>query len=678
MILVITILLLSFTHETHARNVCPSTTHPDNAHIQSPCIQTDSVITFDASWGSELQNFFWLSAEVQKTKDILQFQTNEYAEVLRYYRDEFKTHPTKTPQTIQNLENDFALLYDIQKQIRMIKRKLNLCYQKLCSAKRRVDLEEDLKKVQLSQTELIFKNPLLSTKTIEDFFIYYPHSAVAAKKDALNNVSTKIKKITQDTFGDSVSRLDFLEEDEPRYNKNSLKTLFIQASIEALQNLEPIKNDIGKFLHDGDSPLLKKGNEQYTKKYSDQFHEKYPYLTETILFKAETNDVRSEFLCTLNQNLNKKKNRDKIIDATMDGALLLGPLFLGPLGRIGSSGLKSLLASRLGQFTHRGKNFEHIMSGTRLGSEAGYLLHANSKVNLKEKECAEASSKFYLVANNNNYIEQKNCFSELASLRFEESLAWVGAGSLEVIPEIAKRFKKIQSPLISRKQILDQDKLADELAQFGQSKNAFALEVETKDSYYTLMDLSKLAQNKDQKLTELPNKYWHFVGDVYQARLNLTPDEIKGFVKTSEDMQHRTKIIINTKESQLSSKSTTEFNGGIGILESKKSDELLPIEKSTGMRFPRRPGEKSVEIVRLTVSKDAEKTDLSKQLTVSAFKIIAGDPQVTKAYIYTSKAHAVLYRRMGIPKEKIKTIDERDVYIELSREDLEKLVREKS
>ena len=143
-------------------------------------------------------------------------------------------------------------------------------------------------------------------------------------------------------------------------------------------------------------------------------------------------------------------------------------------------------------------------------------------------------------------------------------------------------------------------------------------------------------------------------------------------------MQPRTKIIFNTADSQIGSKKPTQFKGGIGVLESKNADELLPIEKSTGKRFPRTPGEKSVEIVRLTVSKDAEKTDLSKELTSAAMNLIVADQSITKAYIYTSKSHAVLYRRMGVPQTRIQTLDERDVYIELTRADILELLKKQN
>lgn len=662
-----------------ARDVCPNSKAPENTLIDTPCVQIDSPVLFQKSWGKELQNFFWLTSEIEKTKDIVQYQANDYAEVLRYYRDNFQSHTGKTINRVQSLEEDFKLLYDLQKQIRLTKRKLNLCYRHMCTASRRLELEDLLKNIQLTQAELIYKNPILSTKTIENFFLYYPQSIEVAKNNTFDSYFTKIKQTATDTFSDNESNLDFLEEDEPRYDKKIIQNLFIASSVEALKNLEPIKSDLGKFFFDRDLPLFKENNRDYVKSYMASFHSKFPFLTETLLFKAEVSNERSSLLCSLDKNLENKKFREKTLTTAVDGALLIGPLLLGPLGRVGSVGIRSLLSTRLGSFGLRAGQAEKAMIGARLGGEGLFITHVNHKVNSKENECAQISSEFYLKTNEHNFERQRSCHEDLASLRLEQSLSWVGFSGNELIPQIEKRFKYLRAPNIEKRTLTSSQTLSAVMDDFYKQKNRFVMEVNSKDNgVYTIMDLSKLKDIKDERIKSLPTEYWNFVGDTYRTRLNLTPEEIKGFVKTSEEMQPRTKIIFNTSDSQIGSSKPAKFKGGIGVLESRQADELLPIEKSTGKRFPRTPGEKSVEIVRLTVSKEEEKSDLSKQLTQAAINLIIADKTITKAYIYTSKAHSVLYRRMGIPKEAITTIDDRDVYIELGRETLESLARTKT
>lgn len=663
-----------------ALDVCPNNKHPENTQIQTPCLNLDSPVLFDKSWGNELKDLFWLTAEVEKSKDIIQMQTNEFSEVLRFYRDNQLARSANTQNKIQSLEQDFESLYLIQKEQRILKRKLNICYTGLCSAQRRVELEDLLQKIQRSQSELILKNPLLSTKTVENFFLYYPKSIEIVEGNGFDSFFNKMKLSVSDTLSSPQSQLDFEETDTPRYGQKTMKKLMIDASIEALANLNPIKNEFSKFSFDRDMPLFKKNNDEYVEEYLKKIPSKFPLLTSTILFKAELTNERSQFLCHLNSQHEKNKKYQEHLQTSVDAALLLGPLFLGPMGRAVSMGARPLIMGKLVNFGIKSTQAEKIAMIGRFSSEGLFVGHQNLKLQQKESECAEKSTQFYLQNNQKNYQNQKLCHNELAQMRFEESLAWLSLGSYEAIPALVKKYKFYKAPSIAHLQVNDQKDIQNTLKNFHQNPKHWAYEFQTKDTgTFTVMDLSKLQNIKEEHAKELPKDYWHFVGNIYKDRLNLTPEEIKGFVKTSEDMQERTKLIINSPKSHLSSSiKKPSFNGGIGIVESRNADELLPIEKSTGKRFQRHPNEKSVEIVRLTVAKEAEKTTLSKDLTSMAMQLIAYDPQISKAYIYTSKSHAVLYRRMGVPADRIQTLDERDVYIELNRTEILEMLKKKN
>lgn len=669
-----------FSASSFALDVCPTQKKPENTQIQTPCLNLDSPILFDKSWGNELKDLFWLTAEVEKTKDIIQMQTNEFSEVLRFYRDNKLARSATTQNKIQTLEQDFESLYLIQKEQRILKRKLNICYSGMCSAHRRVELEDLLQKIQRSQAELILKNPLLSTKTIENFFLYYPKSIDIIEGDGFDSFFNKMKMSVTDTLSSPQSQLDFEESENSRYSSKTIKKLMIDASIEALANLNPIKNELSKFSFDRDMPLFKKNNEDYAEEYLKKIPSKYPLLTSTVLFKAELTEERSSFLCQLNTELDKNKKRQEYLNMTVDGALLLGPIFLGPIGRVVSMGARPLILSKLVNYGIRSSATEKAALIGRFGAEGLFLGNQNLKITQKENECSSETTQFYLKSNQTHFEKQKNCHHELAQLRFEESLSWLTFGGYEAIPSLVKKYKFYKAPSLARIQVKDSKDMSSVLQEFHQNPKHWAYEFQTKESgTFTVMDLAKIQNIKEVEAKTIPKDYWHFVGNIYKDRLNLTPEEIKGFVKTSEEMQERTKLIINSPSSQIqSSTKNKQFNGGIGIVESRNSSELLPIEKSTGKRFERKPNEKSVEIVRLTVSKDAEKTTLSKDLTSMAMQLVAYDPEISKAYIYTSKSHAVLYRRMGVPQSRIQTLDERDVYIELTRADILEMLKKQN
>jgi hypothetical protein len=185
------------------------------------------------------------------------------------------------------------------------------------------------------------------------------------------------------------------------------------------------------------------------------------------------------------------------------------------------------------------------------------------------------------------------------------------------------------------------------------------------------MDLSKLNQVNDPQLLKLPSNYWKYVGEVYSERLNLTPDEIKGFIKSSEAFTDRTKLIVNTKAGVANLDSG--FQGGVGVVVSDSASNLLPVEKSIGSYMPRKAGEKVAEIVRLVVSKDVDVEKLSKSLINQASAVILQDSSITTVYIYTSKLHARLYRKLGVRPTNISPQGERDIVITLSRKEIEQM-----
>jgi hypothetical protein len=187
---------------------------------------------------------------------------------------------------------------------------------------------------------------------------------------------------------------------------------------------------------------------------------------------------------------------------------------------------------------------------------------------------------------------------------------------------------------------------------------------------FTLMDLSRISLVKDLHLRGIPDKYWRFVSDTYSQRLDLTRDEIDGFIKSSQGFVSRTKLIVNTSQSI---RFTSRFNGGVSVVFSHDSEESLPVEKAIRRCITRGNTGKSAEIVRLIVAKDAEAKNLSRLLIRQAIGVILLDEEIENAYVYTSRVHYRLYKQLGVSPNKVLPIGERDVLIALKRKDLEML-----
>jgi len=200
---------------------------------------------------------------------------------------------------------------------------------------------------------------------------------------------------------------------------------------------------------------------------------------------------------------------------------------------------------------------------------------------------------------------------------------------------------------------------------------AYIKQIQTLDlGNFTHIDLAYIHLVRDQYLRDVPEKYWNFVAQIYAKRLSLSPVEIEGFISSSKELTSRTKLIVNTTNGI---RTMSEFNGGISVVFSRDEHELLSFEKSVDARLSRPSSAACAEIVRLTVAKDTDVKNLSRELIHQAAALILQDMQIQSTYIYTSKLHYRLYRQFGVEPSSVKPLGERDVLIALKRKDVSHL-----
>jgi len=153
--------------------------------------------------------------------------------------------------------------------------------------------------------------------------------------------------------------------------------------------------------------------------------------------------------------------------------------------------------------------------------------------------------------------------------------------------------------------------------------------------------------------------YWRHVHDIYGGRLKLSEKEIAAFVHSSMDFIDRTILVTNQKHSK------DKFDGGVALVYSNKHSDKLPFERATGLSFPREG--LSLEITRLTAD-HAEDKQLGRELLATIAKILESEDTVATMYAFTSKRHAILYKRSRIPYTQY-IISDRDVVLKFSSAD---------
>lgn len=536
-----------------------------------------------------------------------------------------KSEPTfeASSSEIKEIKADFDRLTLIQKETLILQKKFNLCLFN-CGPMRKLELQDEIANMQKLKASLLIKRPILANKAFEE--------RLSELKDKdLENANVIPQKIFEADLKDAVFDL--------------------------LGSLDKRRNAFQKFLDDGNKPLVKSGNENFTADYLEKVTSKFPELVEDSLnatFNMPSSTADKDTACYFAQQFKSYSDKKKRTEIAIDVGLIVLPMLAGPIG------FEAGMTARLAGWGIKAAEFRKLSLATSFALQGGIIAKDRHALARLKSECAHKEVRLFLEGNQQVLNDLKDCNKSYGEQLFMANLSVLPTGYtlLKAIPQRAPPALFVTKSASSTKDI------AREL-----HKNGFKSTVEfrTPDKgVFTIMDLSKA---KDSSMKKISEDYWRYVGNVYNERLNLTPQEIDNFIKSSMEMSPRTTLILNTEKSAFDG--AMKIKGGVGIVSAKAHGELLPLEKATGVRIQKKPGEKIAEIVRLTVGKENDAVELSGSLIEQATSVLARDKEVKRVFIFTSKIHGRLYRRMGVPADKIKTLDDRDVLIELDRADVE-------
>ncbi|MBC97952.1 MAG: hypothetical protein CME63_09400 [Halobacteriovoraceae bacterium] len=355
----------------------------------------------------------------------------------------------------------------------------------------------------------------------------------------------------------------------------------------------------------------------YTLSGSDHY---YAYLIPEVLELAEKNPEK--WMATACNILDKKEFRENLFfagEVALEASLIIAPFFFPPLG--------VLRVARLGYLSRYGLTAERLSAVATALPTAAYFSH--SDLIETQNRCIAMQEIYRSTPSSESYKKYQSCLEEVA----DKKMGMASNMLLSVTPvPFAARAEQIVGKGIDIIRAQAGDVLSIIRPSIGDAKN-------------------------------LADDYYKYVADVYSERLNLSAEEIEGFIQSSRQMGDRTTLIVRTKTNPTTG--PPEFKGGIGVVTAENGEELLPLEKATGFRVPRGEGNKAVEVVRLVAS-DEKNPNLMKELIEEAMSTIGKDPSITKAYVYTSRIHERLYRRLGIPYTIVNRPNKRDVILEFN------------
>ncbi|WP_372655964.1 hypothetical protein, partial [Halobacteriovorax sp.] len=553
--------------------------------------------------------------------------------MLRYLRDDYVDASSSREwyeQEFIQIENDYKSLQRILREIDIYSKKLSMCY-RVCSPSMQVDNEDKLRRLQRVKLALLSKRPILASKNIENIILSDKKSEKDFRKALVETYSSYLGS-AQDKISELQQRFGN-EERSYNFAKDSREEVREKRLLEFFKSLE------GEIALDNMSSSI---------------------LSELDWEQELENSEDSELACHF-----YKKNKDYIYkenlkDIGTEIGLVAAPFLAGPAFRLGVWGLKG---TRLLKWGMREELYASVVKATAGASSTSLFVKDSLNLSNKRKECSNKLNQFMGTSNAVHYQKFIECNqdynTDLLILAAETSLT--GFSSFKGIMDGLKISKGFDSNN-SLYHVKDYDELTYYLskkemdnATYGEAGFKFSSE---KGDYYVL----NLNGPKDE-VSQISSKYWSFVSDTYRKRLNLSDQEVKDFIKSSEEMEYRTTLFVSTEKDKADS-----MRGGLAFVNSTDAEELLPFEKATGVRVKREKGKKTGEIVRFTVDEKLGDRKLSDELLSQLLSSFKSQDKIDSVYVYTSKSHKRLYERllkkMKIPYNLTHDLD-RDVVMEI-------------
>ncbi len=398
-------------------------------------------------------------------------------------------------------------------------------------------------------------------------------------------------------------------------------TNFFQQSFNLRSDIEAIKANITDAFNTGKSPTI----------LMSELILRYPNgldaITQRSMIMSDQSDRK--VLCRFLQRKTKIEGTIGAIETAFEVGLITSSLLIGPesLLLIGASRgvLSRGLLARIRGFFGSGPRSAGYMADAAL---TGKLINDSFD---KLNECQDIIAQTQLGLSSLN--DWENCLNEHSRSVLNASLGVLLPTTTFALPLVRALTKPRSAPVTFK--YLDNN------------------------GVLTRLDLSRKLEMNANSIAKVSDHYWDFVADVYRQRLNLSADEISGFIQSSRSFEPRTKLVVMTRGPPIENK----IEGGVAIVESTKRADLLPFEKATGVKVSRENG-KIAEIVRLTSVSDSN-PNLMKDLLAEMAQIVKDDPNIKKIYVYTSKVHARLYKRLGLTTKQIGEPIDRDVIIEI-------------
>jgi hypothetical protein len=401
---------------------------------------------------------------------------------------------------IDKIGEDFKKLTILSKEAINIQKKFVVCMNN-CSATRKLEINDELKKIQKIKMALLIGQPILANKAFENLILNMDENFTDS-----DNFFSKIKY------------------------ENALK----EALFDNLQVILKKNEEYSHFEEDGKKPIIKVSSIKEMSDYNANLVSRFPLISEDIVKEFSTDEVNDKLhqssACYFVDKFKKYTNQKEYQELALDVGLFALPFAFGPIGRLGSVTTELLWGERIAAWGLKG---EEVSKGIKLANysfQGAFLTHEIISIEDKIRVCHEIEASFLLKADPDKLKELDNCKSELSDKLILSELATISLSAALVGPKSIQLLKSLI------KKPNSESTIALLLKDFGGGKNKIIKdEIEQmlkaankeKNNYDSL---SNLAINKKQSIKEFKEKF-NLKSDLSELNI-INPTSLKEYEKT--------------------------------------------------------------------------------------------------------------------------------------------------
>lgn len=452
-----------------------SKSHPKDCYKCSEettdLVKKDPFVDFNNKVSAPFETLALFTEKAKKLRAANLAVKDYLASMFRSLRDKEK-EPTfqSGMREIADIQEDFNQLTILSKEANHMQRRLNVCITS-CSAGRKLELNDDIERIQKLKSILLIKQPLLANQNFEKLF---------------SDMSDKT--IDSDEY----------------FSREIFEKKLNAAIFENLQGILKKEDQYAAFDYDGKKPIIKLSNLDMIKSYNEDLVNRFPLISESIIQDISFNEALKTppdtSACYLTQQYLSYTSKKKYQEIGLDVTLFVLPFALGPLGRASELGVEMLLARRLASYGLKANEASKMLKVTSISLQSAVVASEVSHIASEIKKCKLREVEFISQANAENLESLQECRKDLSTR--------ILLAELSAIPLVSTSISKRVLALGSVKPQANSGRMSLLLKDFGVGKNK-VIKTEIDNILKTVRDdkrafesLSNAPKNKSSEIND--------------------------------------------------------------------------------------------------------------------------------------------------------------------------------